>query len=158
MNEARHSQYAESVTICAGRAHQDVDYTMRASREYTLNSSDISKLLFEKGIGVKFEHQESEREIVLLKSHDIWLPILAYSVEFIREIGIGVIADVLSSYVTLQNRDDVVLHIQTEIEYPSGLRRVFSASGDADGVIRAQINFEKSCLAARNENPLDEPE
>lgn len=113
---------------------------------YPSSTTDIAKLLRERGLLVDFEHGRDKREYLSLHAADVWIPIIELTLETLLAVGSGLIGDVIGDWLKSGDATSSTLHVTYRVVDSDGVAQEYSAVGAADDVLRAIDRFERKQL------------
>lgn len=105
---------------------------------YPSVTSDVVKLLAEKGLQVRYAASGARRALVAYKSADIWFPILVFTQQALAN-GVGqIIASIVLELIGATQPSRAKLHVKLgKLEHDRTSVKWFEADGPADDVIAA---------------------
>lgn len=136
-----------TVRLLAGMPGVDGRASDPADRQYPSTATDVAKLLRERGLEVEFEHDRNERQYVSLHSADVWIPVLAVSLQVLQAVGEGLLTDVVQDLLGRQRAKTSTLHVTYKITNSTG-EQEFTAIGPGADVLAAVEAFEGRHIAA----------
>lgn len=113
---------------------------------YPSSTTDVSKLLRERGMSVEFEHDRAQREYTSLHSSDVWLPILEISSQVLLSIGTGLLTNVVQDWLGKPAAEAATIHVIYRVVDSDGIAHEFSAVGPGREVMPALDVFERKQL------------
>lgn len=116
--------------------------TGTSSAHYPSTSTDIAKLLRLRGLTVEFEHDRAARQYLSLHSSDVWIPIIAISLQVLQAVGEGLLTNVVQDLLGKQRARSSTLHVTYRVTDSVG-EREFSAIGPGADVLAAVEVFER---------------
>lgn len=137
------SQAVGKVTVVPGIPGTGVDHLETGEYAYPGTTTDIVKLLKERGFEVEYAVPRSERVDVEHNAADIWVPILQF-LQVTEATAVGTI--VAQMILDLFGRDFVkhsVLHVKFSRQKPDGEMQEFEADGAGPDVIEAMRQFDE---------------
>lgn len=126
-------------------------------------TTDVVKLLRQRGISVEYSVPRDQRTYVGHKAFELWLPILEFTRDLLIGIEGGLLVELLMSYVQpaadsstpedLEQSDEevgeprdtapAILHVEWHVAKPDGERETFVANGSMPDVLDALARFEQ---------------
>lgn len=115
------------------------------SGQYPIAAQDLSKILQERGISVKFQHDREHRQYVSLHSAEVWLPIISVTSDLLAAVGGGLLSDVIRDFVFRPRATErKTLHVDYRIEDASGEVHHLKVDGDSEDVYPLIDKFEET--------------
>ena len=107
-------------------------------------ATDFYKLLRERGVNVRFEHEKQDREYLSLHSAEWWLPVMEIGGSLLMALGGSLASDVVKDWLAInkQPAKDAILHVEFSVVKDSNVHE-FKADGPGDDVLRAMEEFEE---------------
>lgn len=141
------SDSAKTVRLLAGMPGVEGQEDGAPSVQYPTTSTDVAKLFRERGLEVQFEHDRSARQYLSLHSSDVWIPIIAVSLQVLQAVGEGLLTDVVQDLLGKQRTTTSTLHVTYRVTDSKG-EREFTAIGPGPDVLAAAEVFERKHLAS----------
>lgn len=107
-------------------------------------ASDFYKLLRERNVDVRFEHEKQDRELLSLHSAELWLPVLEIGGNILLAFGGSLFSDLVRDWLVLKKQpaDETTLHVEFSVEKDGSVHE-FKADGNGADVLRAMEEFEE---------------
>jgi hypothetical protein len=119
------------------------DLKVDHGKPYPNTTTDVAKLLAERGLTVTYEDERDQRSYVSFYAAEIWIPILEFASSIRGGISGNFFSDVIKELIGKEKPEDTIMHVELRVIPRKGPEKVFRASGKADDVLRAMDNFER---------------
>lgn len=132
---------------------------------YPDSTHDVVKLLREFGFAVEFIEPADDRRYVGHKAFELWMPVLAFTVDVLSNFSAGILVELVKAYIEpyygetpdkaqeLESGNEVeeaqvvggtgILHVDWRVTTANGHEEQFVANGSADEVLKSLGRFEK---------------
>ncbi len=110
---------------------------------YPRGTSDIVKILRERGFQVEYDRPKSERVVVSHNAAEVWLPILAFASNVLANIPANIISSVIMDYLAPLGLDRSKLHVEFKVKNADGSEATFKADGSGPDVVRSIDAFQQ---------------
>ncbi|MET0978139.1 MAG: hypothetical protein ABWX63_04920 [Paeniglutamicibacter terrestris] len=107
-------------------------------------ASDFYKLLRERDVDVRFEHEKQDREYLSLHSAELWLPVLEIGGNILLAFGGSLFSDLVKDWLMLKKQpaEETTLHVEFSVAKDGSVHE-FKADGKGVDVLRAMEEFEE---------------
>lgn len=119
------------------------DLNVEQGKPYPNTTTDVAKLLAERGLIVTYEDERDQRSYVSFYAADIWIPILEFASSILGGISGNFFSDLIKELLDKEKPEDTIMHVELRVIPRKGPEKVFRASGKANDVLRAMDNFER---------------
>jgi hypothetical protein len=135
---------ASQVLIRAGVPGKP-DLKVAHGKPYPNTTTDVAKLLAERGLTVTYEDEKDQRSYVSFYAAEIWIPILQVASSILAGASGNLLSEVIKQLLGLgkEKSTDTILHVDYSIVPRKGPKKTFKASGKADDVLKAMDKFEQ---------------
>lgn len=116
--------------------------TVAHGKPYPSTTTDVAKLLAERGLSVTYEDEKDQRSYISLYAAELWIPILQVAGSILAGASGNLLSDVIKQLLG-KDKPATILHVDYTIVPRKGPKRTFKASGKADDVLRAIDKFEQ---------------
>lgn len=112
-------------------------------KPYPNTTTDVAKLVAERGLTVTFEDEKDQRSYVSLYAAELWIPILEVASSIFAGISGNFLTDIIRELLGTDKPENTILHVDYSVVPRKGPKRTFRASGKADDVLKAIDKFER---------------
>jgi hypothetical protein len=130
-----------------GKPTLKVDY----GRPYPNTTTDMAKLIAERGFTVAFEDERDQRSYVSFYAAELWVPILQVTSTVLAAAGANLLSALILDLIGSTERTDdkvkdTILHVEYTVVDSKGNARNFKGSGAAPDVLDAIDAFERKAI------------
>ena len=119
------------------------DLTVAHGKPYPNTTTDVAKLLAERGLTVTYEDEKDQRSYVSFYAAELWIPILQVVSSIFAGISGNFLSDIIKELIGKEKPADTILHVDYSIVPRKGPEKTFRASGKTDDVLKAMDKFER---------------
>lgn len=119
------------------------ELTVAHGKPYPNTTTDVAKLLAERGLTVTYEDEKGQRSYVSFYAAELWIPIIQVASSIFAGIAGNFLSDIIRELIGADRPDDTLLHVEYSVVPRSGGKRTFRANGKADDVLKAIDTFEQ---------------
>jgi hypothetical protein len=117
--------------------------TVANGKPYPNTTTDVAKLLAERGLTVTYEDDKDQRCYVSFYAAEIWIPILQVASSIFAGASGSLLSEIIKQLLGKEKPADTILHVDYSIVPRKGPKKTFKASGKADDVLKAMDKFER---------------